>query len=104
MKATPSSRRRARAGGRRLAASTARWCTPIPSPPAPLPVPQRSAAAAASGSPSPGFPAAERRLSRGPQAGQHTGWAWNLRFAGSWYSAAHGPHMAKGAIVVLGRS
>src|ERR1700753_48470 len=43
-------------------------------------------------------------MRRGPQAGQHVGWAWKRRSAGSWYSAAHRSHMVKGAIVVSGRS
>jgi hypothetical protein len=42
--------------------------------------------------------------SRGPQAGQQTGWAWNLRSAGSWYFRRARAHMAKRAIVVSGRS
>ena len=50
-----------------------------------------------------------RRLDRrvdsdGPHAGQHTGWAWKRRSAGSSYSARHAAHMAKPAIVVFGRS
>ena len=40
----------------------------------------------------------------GPQAGQHTGWAWKRRSAGSWYSRAQSAHMAKPAMVVAGRS
>jgi hypothetical protein len=44
------------------------------------------------------------RRSRGPQAGQHVGWAWKRRFAGSWYSCSHSAHMAKPAIVVRARS
>ena len=44
------------------------------------------------------------RASRGPQAGQQTGWAWKRRSAGSWYSAAHRSHIVNGAIVVSGRS
>ncbi len=40
----------------------------------------------------------------GPQVGQHVGWAWNRRSAGSSYSAAHGPHIGKPAMVVDGRS
>nr|WP_255273567.1 hypothetical protein [Actinomadura madurae] len=40
----------------------------------------------------------------GPQDGQHTGWAWNRRSAGSSYSAVHSPHIAKPAMVVLRRS
>ena len=49
-------------------------------------------------------PTASSRRSLGPQAGQHTGWAWNRRSAGSGYSAAHAAHSAKPAIVVSGRS
>ena len=44
------------------------------------------------------------RRSRGPQAGQQTGWAWNRRLAGSSYSARQAGHIAKPAIVVSGRS
>ena len=45
-----------------------------------------------------------RSHSRGPQAGQQVGWAWNRRSAGSWYSAAQAGHMVNAAIVVSGRS
>ena len=48
--------------------------------------------------------ASSSRVSRGPQAGQQTGWAWKRRSAGSWYSAAHRSHIVNGAIVVSGRS
>ena len=84
-------------------ASTARWYPPSPFT-ASTPPSLSSAAALASGSPSSALPSGWRRLSRGPQAGQHTGWAWNRRSAGSWYSAAHRAHMAKAAIVVAARS
>ena len=68
-----------------------------------------SVAAAAMGSapacwPASGAPVASSSRSRGPQAGQQTGWAWNLRSAGLAYSAAHWWHIRKLLIVVSGRS
>ena len=67
--------------------------------------PSRSRAAApASGSPSAARPSRSSSARAGPQAGQHTGWAWNRRSAGSWYSRAQSAHMAKPAMVVAGRS
>ena len=86
-----------------LPASTARWYPPSPLTATTCPS-ASSRAAATSGSPATSPPRAPSRRSRGPQAGQQTGWAWNLRFAGSRYSAAHSAHMVKGAIVVSGRS
>ena len=49
-------------------------------------------------------PGRVRSVSRGPQAGQQVGWAWKRRSPGSWYSAAHGSHIANAAMVVIGRS
>ncbi len=86
---------------------------PGPSPRAPLAAGQRGHGPGQRGRPGCCLPAARSQScvpsaassdSPGPQAGQHTGWAWNRRFAGSWYSASHAAHMAKPAIVVSGRS
>ncbi len=90
------------------AASTARWYPPSPFSASTWPC-RISSAAPASGPPptvpsAAAAPSAPASHSAGPQAGQQVGWAWNLRSAGSWYSAAHGAHMAKPAIVVSGRS
>ena len=75
-----------------FAASQARW-----NPPSPLTAriaPARSiSTAASSGSDS-----------RGPQAGQAIGSAWNRRSDGSSYSRRHATHIGKPAIVVFGRS
>ncbi len=49
-------------------------------------------------------PVGSTSRSRGPHAGQHTGWAWNRRSAGSAYSRAQSAHMAKPAMVVSRRS
>ena len=49
----------------------------------------------------PGNPRATRpSRSRGPHAGQHTGWAWKRRSAGSAYSRAQSAHIGNGAMVV----
>ena len=96
-------RARSAAAASWLPASTARWYPPSPLTASTRP-PASSAAAPASGSTAIPVPRAPSRRSRGPQAGQQTGWAWNLRFAGSWYSASHCPHMRNGAMVVSGRS
>ena len=86
-----------------LPASTARWYPPSPLTASTWP-PASSRAASASGSPALSLRRGSSSRSRGPQAGQQTGWAWNLRFAGSWYSASHSAHMVNGAMVVSGRS
>ena len=66
---------------------------------------RRAAAAAPIGSAShrsaPSGPASH---TRGPQAGQAFGCAWNRRFAGDRYSASHAAHMRNPAMVVFGRS
>src|SRR5689334_5335135 len=49
-------------------------------------------------------PSGPSSRSRGPHAGQHTGWAWKRRSAGSRYSRSQSPHMANPAIVVFGLS
>src|SRR6201998_788442 len=49
-------------------------------------------------------PADDQNHSDGPQSEHAIGWAWNRRFAGSWYSAAHRSHMANADMVVAGRS
>ena len=49
-------------------------------------------------------PSAATKSSCGPQSGQQLGWAWNRRSDMSWYSAEHLGHIAKGAMVVAGRS
>ena len=86
-----------------LPASTARWYPPSPLTASTCP-PASSRAASASGSPALSPRRVSISRSRGPHAGQQTGWAWNLRFAGSWYSASHAAHMVNGAMVVSGRS
>ncbi len=94
--------RRARAASSD-AASTARWYPPSPFTATTIPR-RRSAAVASTGSPGTGSPERSTSRSEGPQAGQHTGWAWNRRSEGSRYSRAQSPHMANGALVVAGRS
>ena len=49
-------------------------------------------------------PAGREERTRGPQAGQATGWAWKRRSAGSSYSRRQSGHIANPAIVVAGRS
>ena len=86
-----------------LPASTARWYPPSPLTATTWP-PASSRAASARGFPAISFCRVSSRRSRGPHAGQQTGWAWNLRSAGLRYSASHSAHMVNGAMVVSGRS
>nr|CRL77142.1 hypothetical protein CPGR_04200 [Mycolicibacterium malmesburyense] len=64
------------------------------------PSPSNRRARRSASSPVVAAPPRSRNVNVGPQSGQQTGWAWNLRSAGSWYSRAQASHMSKAAMVV----